>query len=317
MKQILLKIALFFSLIMIPIVALFLTPYSKEFAYHYIENDCYNHGAWIFDRITKNQIPIDVAFIGSSHTIHAFQEKKMEEMLGSEYHLTNLGYCRYGRNLQYVILKLLLQHKSPKLIVLEVSEDEEKNSHDIFPYLAETNDLIFSPTLINRDYLFDLYHGASARLECFKATYIFDERFPETDDRLYGYGEADRIATKEELTENETAWRKRLARKAPESIEKVQLRYPLAYLEKMITLIKEKNISFVFVYLPESGSKLKTPKHANYYQKLAPIFLPPQPELSNHAYWMDASHLNDKGSEILSEWMVKQLQSEFCPKSSE
>ena len=79
MKQILLKIALFFSLIMIPIVALFLTPYSKEFAYHYIENDCYNHGAWIFDRITKNKTPIDIAFIGSSHTIHAFQEKKMED----------------------------------------------------------------------------------------------------------------------------------------------------------------------------------------------------------------------------------------------
>ena len=178
MKQILLKIALFFSLMMIPIVALFITPYSKEFAYHYIENDCYNHGAWIYDRITKNQASIDVAFIGSSHTIHAFQEEKMEVILGSNYHLTNLGYCRYGRNLQYSLLKLLLQHKSPKLIVLEVSEDEEKNSHDIFPYIAKTCDLLFTPTLINRDYLSDLYYGASARLECFKATYIFDKKFP-------------------------------------------------------------------------------------------------------------------------------------------
>jgi len=312
MKQILLKIALFFSLMMIPIVAFFFMPYSKEFAYHYIKNDCYNHGAWLFDRITKNQVPIDVAFIGSSHTIHAFQEKKMEESLGQNYHLANFGYCRYGRNLQYVILKLLLQHKSPKLIVLEVSEDEEKNSHDIFPYLAETSDLLFTPTLINRDYFSDLYYGASARLECFKATYIFTEKFPATDNGLYGYGQAQRTATKEEMNDNEKAWHRRLERKTFKSMEDVQLRYPLAYLRKMVELIKDKNISLVFVYLPESGSKLRSPKLAEYYQDIAPLLIPPQSVFDDPTNWMDASHLNDKGSEILSTWMASQLKDELC-----
>lgn len=312
MKQILLKIALFFSLIMIPVVALFLTPYSKEFAYHYIENDCYNHGAWIFDRITKNKVPIDIAFIGSSHTIHAFQEKKMEESLGQNYHLANFGYCRYGRNLQYAILKLLLQHKTPKLIVMEVSEDEEKNSHDIFPYIAETSDLLLTPTLINRDYISDLYSGASARLECFKATYIFDEKFPEPDNGLYGYGEAQRTATKEEMIDNAKAWQRRLERKAYKSVEDFQLRYPLAYLKKMVELINKKNISVVFVYLPESGSKLRNPKLVEYYQSIAPLLIPPQSIFDDSTNWMDASHLNDKGSEILSEWMASQLKNELC-----
>lgn len=312
MKQILLKIALFFSLIMIPFVALFLTPYSKEFAYHYIENDCYNHGAWIYDRISKNETPVDIAFIGSSHTIHAFKEKKMEEMLGLNYHLANLGYCRYGRNLQYVILKLLLQHKSPKLIVLEVSEDEEKNSHDIFPYLAETNDLILSPTPINRDYLSDLFHGASARLECFKATYIFGKKNPANDNGLYGYGEAQRIATKEEMIGNEKAWKRRLGQKTYKSVEDVQLKYPLTYLKKMTELIKGRNISIVFVYLPESGSKLRSPKLAEYYESIAPLLIPPQSNFDDSTNWMDASHLNDKGSELLSEWMASQLKIELC-----
>jgi len=312
MKQILLKIALFFSLMMIPIVALFLMPYSKEFAYHYIKNDCYNHGAWIFDRITKNQVPIDVAFIGSSHTIHAFQEKKMEEILKSNDHLANFGYCRYGRNLQYSLLKLLLQHKSPKLIVLEVSEDEEKNSHDLFPYLAETSDLLSTPTLINRDYLSDLYRGASARLECFKATYIFNEKHQEVDDSLYGYGEADRTATKEEMLDNEKAWNKRLERNTFKSLEDVQLKYPLAYLNKMVELIRRKNIALVFVYLPESGSKLKSPKLVEYYQSIAPLLIPPQSVFDDPTNWMDASHLNDKGSEIFSTWMASQLKDLLC-----
>jgi hypothetical protein len=312
MKKILLKIALFFSLMMIPIVVLFLMPYSKEFAYHYIKNDCYNHGAWLFDRITKNQTLIDVAFIGSSHTIHAFQEKKMEDSLGHNYHLANFGYCRYGRNLQYTILKLLLQHKSPKLIVLEVSEDEENNSHDIFPYLAETSDLLFTPTLSNRDYFSDLYYGASARLECFKATYIFDEKFPEPNNGLYGYGEAQRTATKEEMIDNEKAWQKRLERKKNKSVEEVQLKYPLAYVKKMVELINEKNISLIFVYLPESGSKLRSPKLVEYYQSIAPLLIPPQSIFDDPTNWMDASHLNDKGSETLSIWMVAQLKRELC-----
>ena len=312
MKQIPLKIALFFCLVTIPIVALFLMPYSKEFAYHYIESDCYNHGAWIFDRITKNQVPIDVAFIGSSHTIHAFQEKKMEEILKSNDHLANFGYCRYGRNLQYSLLKLLLQYKSPKLIVLEVSEDEEKNSHDIFPYLAETSDLLSTPTLINRDYLSDLYRGASARLECFKATYIFNENHQKVDNSLYGYGEADRTATKEEMNDNEKAWKKRLERKTIKSVEEIQLKYPLAYLNKMVELIKGKNIALVFVYLPESGSKLKSPKLVKYYQRIAPLLIPPQSIFDDSTNWMDASHLNNKGSEILSTWLATQLKDELC-----
>src|ERR1035437_9615834 len=141
MKQIILRIILFFSLMIIPFVALFIAPYFEEFAWHYIQNDCYNHGAWIYDRINHNQTPIDIAFIGSSHTIHAFQDKTIEQKLGTGYHVSSMGYCRYGRNLQYTLLRMLLEHKNPKYVVIEVHEDEEKNSHDIFPYLAKTNDL--------------------------------------------------------------------------------------------------------------------------------------------------------------------------------
>lgn len=312
MKQVLLKIALFFSLLMVPLVILFIAPYSKEFAYHFIQDDCYNHGAWIFDRITHNSAPIDVAFIGSSHTIHAFQEKKMEELLDSNDRLANLGYCRYGRNLEYTLLKLLLEHKRPKVIVIEAHEDEEKNSHDIFPYLAETNDLFLVPTPIDRDYFSDLFHGASARLECYKAKYIFRKNHLEPNTDLYGYGPSDRTVKDEELTENEKVWQKRLNQTEYKSIEEIQMKYPLAYLNKTIDLIKEKNIRLLFVYLPEYGSKLANPKHAAYYQKAGPLLIPPPFIFDDATNWMDASHLNNKGAELLSTWMAEQLKNEFC-----
>lgn len=312
MRQVLLKISLFFGLLMIPFVVLFNTPFSKEFAYHFIKDDCYNHGAWIFERITRNPAPIDIAFIGSSHTIHAFQEKKIQEILGSGYRATNLGYCRYGRNLEYTLLKLLLEHKSPRIIVVEVHEDEEKNSHDIFPYLAENKDLLLTPTLINRDYFSDLFHGTSARLECFKAKFVFKTKNQEITTDLYGYATSDRNVTKEELKENEKAWERRLNRIDNKLIKEMQLKYPLAYLKKMISLIKEKNIHLIFVYLPESGSKLAIPKHATIYQNAGPLFIPPQSIFADATNWMDTSHLNDKGSELLSKWMAEQLKNELC-----
>lgn len=316
MKQILLKLGLFFSLMMIPVVTLFMLPYSKEFAYHYIENDCYDHGSWIYDRINHNPAPIDVAFIGSSHTIHAIQDKKIEELLGQDIHIANLGYCRYGRNIEYLILKMLLKHKSPKLIVLEVHEDEEKNSHDIFPYLADKKDLLFPPTPLDRDYFSDLFYGGSARLEYFKACYIFRKSYPEPSPELYGYAATDRQVSGAELEENKSVWKNRLSQINPEIIENIQAKFPLAYLNEMVEILQKKSIPFMIIYLPESGSSLQKPKYASLYQDLAPLIIPPQSIFDDPSNWMDASHLNDKGSEILSTWLAEHLKSELCADSS-
>jgi len=316
MKQILLKLALFFSLLLIPIVTLFMLPYPEEFAYHYIENDCYNHGSWIYDRINHNTTPVDVAFIGSSHTIHAIQDKKIEELLGQNLNIANLGYCRFGRNIEYLILKMLLKHKSPKLIVIEVHEDEEMNSHDIFPYLADKEDLLLPPTAINRDYFSDLFNGGSARLEYFKARYIFRKTYPKPTSELYGYAASDRQVSREELEENKRLWKNRLSQTNPEIIENIQAKFPFAYLNEMVEILQKKNIPFMFIYLPESGSSLQKPKYAILYQKLAPLIIPPPTVFHDTSNWMDASHLNDKGSEVLSIWLAEQIKSELCADST-
>lgn len=312
MKRLLLKLILFFILLLIPVVILFKAPYEEEFVWHFIEGDCYNHGAWIFDRICRNPTPIDIAFIGSSHTIHAFQEKKMEELLASSDHLTNLGYCRAGRNFEYALLKMLLKYKTPKMVVIEVNEDEAKNSHEIFAYISSSGDVLTTPTLVNRDYFLDVYHAAQARIEYFKARYIFKKATPAPDPTLYGYGEADRKALKEELEQNVNAWAKRLKRTEYPSIRKIQMKYPFSYLSKMIQLLNDKHIPIAFVYLPESGSKLQSPRYASYYQNLGTLFIPPSTIFADCDNWMDATHFNDKGSAIFSEWMARQLKKELC-----
>jgi len=307
MKEILQKIALFFGLLALPVVLLFALPYSTEFARHFIKDDCYNHGAWIFDRLTKNETPIDIAFIGSSHTIHSFQEKKMETLLENRFHLANLGYCRFGRNLEYLFIKELVASKEPQLVVIEVHEDEPKNSHDIFPYLADTKDLLISPTFVNRDYFSDVFNGASARLEQFKAKYIFQEKYPEPDLNPYGYGESDRIATEEEFLKNKQGWSKWIKRRGSLQIEQIQLKYPYSYLLKTINLLKSRKIPFVFVYLPESGSNFQNPLRLDFYKQYGQVLTLPDSIVNSPTNWMDDMHFNDSGASQVSEWMAKKL----------
>jgi hypothetical protein len=42
------------------------------------------------------------------------------------------------------------------------------------------------------------------------------------------------------------------------------------------------------------------------------MLIPPQTIFNDSSNWMDASHLNDKGSEALSNWMAEQLKVELC-----
>lgn len=297
---------------MIPVTGLMLLPYPEEFAYHYIEQDCYNHGSWIYDRIKNNPQPVDIAFIGSSHTLHAVQEKKMEELVGNNLHFANLGYCRYGRNLEYVFLKLLLKYKSPRLVVIEVHEDEEKKGHPIFPYLAGTNDVLFPPAIYNRNYIPDLIQATSARLEGFKSSYIFKKAYPDYNPEPYGYAASDRKAGISEFSDNKLTWQERLNHQNPNWLEELQLKHPYAYLKKMTQLLDARNIPYVFLYLPDSGSGLEAPRFLNEYSKLGSIMIPPKRIFETSKNWMDASHLNDWGSEELTIWLTGQLKSNYC-----
>lgn len=306
MKKLTIKILKFCLLPVIVCVLCFFIPTPRIFNYHYIKDDCYNHGSWIFDRIAQNNTPVDVAFIGSSHTIHAFNEPIIEKKLIG-LHVANFGYCRMGRNLQYVFLKDILKYKQPKLVIIEVTEEETKNSHDIFPYLAENTELLVSKSAINRDYFSDLFQGFVTHFDAVKQTYIFRKKYPEPDISNYGYGSSDRIAPVEELNSNCAAWERRKNRDSNETLKNIQLKYPKAYLEAITKLLNEKGIPYCFVFLREYGSKLNEPIDAKYYETMAPVLLPPESLYTNQELWMDGSHLNDRGSEICSEWIAGKI----------
>ena len=104
---------------MLGLVVLFYLNYDKAFAWNFIEGDCGGHGNWVWNRIYNNPKTIDVAFIGSSVIIAGINDQVVEDSFRRQTDLdlnfANLGYCRFGRNLSYAILKELFGQRNVKL----------------------------------------------------------------------------------------------------------------------------------------------------------------------------------------------------------
>jgi hypothetical protein len=315
MKRIILKIVLFCLPFVVAIVVLFSIPVEKDFAYHFIKGNCYDHGSWVYDRVFKNETSIDVAFIGSSRTLHAVNEVEIEKLVNDSVrpslNIANLGYCEPGRDFQYAVLKDLLKQKQPKLVVIEVTEDEQRSAHPSFPYIADITDLLASP-MLNEFYLKNLFKALSMRWEFVKYHYLFNNTIYTTDLAKYGYAKSERIVTDEELDKNLNYWNRRMKRDHSSFFGKHADSYPLSYLEKSIALLNEKGVDYCFLFIPTVNGMVDHPIFQSYYEKQAKVYFLNRSLVSGVGYWMDATHLNDKGSTGVAIDLVQLINNELC-----
>jgi hypothetical protein len=312
MRKLNINIILFSLPLMAGIVFLFLIPVDKKFNYHFVKGECDNKAAWIYHRVFKQPENIDIVFSGASQTSCAimdeYLEKEFFKLNEPDLKVANLGYCRRGRDIQYVMLKDLFQQKKPKILVLEVAEDEPKKSHPVFPYLAESGDLWGSFVLLNQRYLGNIWKGVVVRFEYLKYRLFQDNSLNENQNtEKFGYLPSVQIAEPEILKQNEKDWKNRLSKSKPELIRKVELNYSKHYLEKIVELARQNNCEVVFLYLPESGSNLKYPLLNDYYHALGKLIVLPDSILTDTQNWKDATHFNDSGAAKVSEFIANQL----------
>jgi hypothetical protein len=83
MKRFLIHTILFLSPVFIGCILLISVPLNREFAYHFVEGECSNQGSWIYDRILKNDKPIDIALIGASHIANGIDDRLLEEQMSN------------------------------------------------------------------------------------------------------------------------------------------------------------------------------------------------------------------------------------------
>ena len=98
----------------------------------------------VHQRIVSNPVPIDVAFIGTSHTWNGISDKDIQTQLGKHgdsVSVANIASSWKGRDLHLFFLRQLLANKKPRLVVIEVGYHEYPYGHGVLPYVGKISDL--------------------------------------------------------------------------------------------------------------------------------------------------------------------------------
>jgi len=295
-------------LFLLPVMILILIlPVNKRLKYQGLENDCFNHAIWIYDRIYNNSKPMDIVFLGSSRTINGINDKLIEQEL-KEYNMAvvNFGYCRLGRNLSYALLKEIVSRKKPEYLIIEVSRGEDRYSHPIFPHIANTIDVIFANPFFNRDLLTDILTHFSYKIELWQDM-IF-QKTVTVPIRTSDFGFASSIDTIAGEILQEAKIGRSIPRPEMKKIEQnFYMSFPRIYLKKLHRICQENNINMLFLYIPPFGTDQFLPDEYKTYIKYGIVMLPPVPIMDNPSNWHDADHLNQTGANKLSLYVTSEI----------
>lgn len=316
------KLLKYFILFIIPIlvsgICLFFIPYSRKFAYLNKNNeDC--NTTWIYYRLFENSNPIHTAFIGTSHTGCGINDKLIQSILNTQ--TANLAYCGGGRNIDYPIIKDLIETKKPRTVIIELKNQNDL-VHKDYALMASSFDLFFPPQIPN-NYLNNIYDGFKTRLNLFKNNYfygpVFENNTTDTfgnillnNDNQYIYPHKKYrkvIFTKNKLGDNsffEVFKDSMTEQKANDYTQtKQEIRFEdINTIKQIVDLLNKNKVQVRFIYIPSFGNYFKTNMQNSAYAKLAPIIFPPAHLFYNRALWIDHEHLNANGAKQLSSWLA-------------
>ena len=313
MKRFILNISLFCIPFAFWLFGRWTQSYDLQFAAHFTKGDCFEHGIWLHDRLKLNETDINVAFLGTSHTINAINDGLLSKKIGKN--VVNCGYCRLGRNLQKLFSQSLfnyvkngdLKTRNLEKIIIEIRENEEVSSHPMYPYWSNFREMLQMP--YNRDYVNDWYLFTISRIE-----YNKSKLYPtvyEVDTSAFG-GSANKDTI--DITQLQGFYDRHSKRIENDRnnfrntyLEKQTYYFPKYYLDKIHKRCESLNIELQFIYLPSFASTTIEPQHLTYYESLGKVIMPPQEIWENPNYWFDKEHLNTVGATIFSEWLATQL----------
>jgi hypothetical protein len=293
-------------LFLLPLLLLLvLWPIDARWRFQGLKDDCFNHGIWIYDRIHSHPKPIDLVFLGSSRTLNGINDQLISSQWGDR-EAVNLAYCRFGRNLTFVLLKEVLAERKIETLVVEVRETEDRYSHPVFPFMASTKDVLLPNPVFNKQVVSDMWVHLAYKVELLQDQLYRQESAVVLQTEAYGFASPADTADPALLEE---ARQRRLQPKVPISDTEYNfhMQFPRRYLQKVGELCKANNIRLVFLYLPAYGDPRRLPTEYNSYLQYGQVLLPPDTVLVPPAHWCDENHLNQTGAAALSNWLAMVL----------
>lgn len=311
MKIFLKKIFLFVAPIFVLLATIFLIRTNREFCYNYIKGDCDARGKLFYKKLYAGNRNVDYLFVGSSKTMNGINDRLIEDSLNArqhnKIHLYNAGYCRFGRNLDFLFCKEFAKENKLKKIFLEVRYDESTTSHPVYSYLANGKEILSGIKVLNGKILSEIYNHLLMNINYTRCLIHLEhpeknaERFQQ-----YGYNNIEKILDKHLLEEFYNEEKEKFS---SISINKKALEYKYSsfYIQKIHHLCKKNNIELNFIYLPSFGNVTKLPVFLEEYSKMGKVIIGPDSIFNSYSYWKDVAHFNTSGATAYSNFLAKNL----------
>ncbi len=298
------------------LLVLCVSSYSPYLRFNRMQDDAVKL-KWVYERIHFDETPIDIALIGTSRTMVGINGEALEgalvEKTDNPVRVANLAVSWQGRNMHYLLTKELLKSKECDLIIVEVQESLSRQGHKLFADLADTPDLLTAPLVINKDYFQDVsglgHRNSRLFLESLSSRLKGNSLKYDNSSYVGSHfiSDHDTVRTAEYMAAETASFNDRKRwRVLPEKYDGFEFNFPRVYLEKIVNLAQENETRLVFLYLPYFGSGLP-PKDAEFFSRNGGLLVPPNSLLANPRLWSDVTHLNTKGSELLTAWLADHL----------
>lgn len=291
------------------VIFLFALPKDRQTAFSNMRQD-YIKGRWYYDRLFLDPRPVDVAFIGTSHTNGNIEdglvEKILREKYGRKLNVANLGLPEHGRNLHYMVARDLFETKAPQLLILEVKAYESRKSHHLFGRLARVDDIVRPAATINAKVFRDVLSGLRWQLKQFilPEPLAAHEALPE-----HGFHNNDRgVRLTAAQMEQQLKKRKKVAVESylGDRWDAIEFVFPRHYVSEIIKLARSKGTRIAFIYMPYYGAPPE-PRDYERYLQAGEVWMPPARIMESPGYWKDFGHLNTWGARELAPWVASQV----------
>ncbi len=310
------------------LAAMVALPQDKFLRYQALSDGKAATAYWIYERIHMDPTPIDIAFIGSSHTGLSVHTRRLEDALarqGITAKAANLYIVKSGVNMQYVIAKELLESRQVKLLVVEMTDTEDRKSHPDFIYLADTMDVLTAPIFVNLDYFPDLVRLPGREVDLFlqsvgqhfgwnkpgvlpayEGPNLDNAEFIRTLDGVrHDRNETHSRAQMEELrVEQERSITPPLL---PASLNNLEYRMPRYYENRILALAGAHHTTVVFLYTPRYGGPTEPEPYQRYADRAQ--LINPWAQIQDYTLWLDETHLNWEGAKRMTDFVASSLAS--------
>jgi len=301
-------------------------PHAPYIRYQQLASESlhYQRAKWIYERIHFDTTPIDIAFIGTSHTQSGINSALVEATLtahGDGRKVVNFAVPHLGRDLQYLVGRELLNSRKVDTLVIEVQQTESRAPHPGFQRLADVSDILVTPIFINTGVVDNLARLPMRQRDLFLKTIWpnwfgfttvfnpknydgahFDDTYrlhgtvtPRTDIHPRSYFEKDLKKIRDEIKQKE-----QLAKKVEIDFisDNPLYRYNNIYFRDLLTLAEQHSVKVVFMYLPFLGADPE-PDNRDLLEGRGRLVLPTT-ILTDEKLWQNADHLNFYGAQVLS-----------------